>query len=430
MNNAVKMRSEKSIPAGYKQTEVGVIPEDWGTPKLCQICTLINGRGFKPYEWSTEGLPIIRIQNLNGSEEFNYYSGPYDQKLFIRNGQLLFAWSGSRGTSFGPHIWGGNDALLNYHSWKLEIKDEKIQSDYFFHILKLLTKKIEHAAHGASALVHTQKGEMEQFTVPMPHKINEQKAIATVLSDTDTLIISLEQLVVKKIAIKASTRQQLLIGRTRLSPFSKHPDGSLKGYKSSEIGQIPEDWDIKQLGQLVEINSGDSPSKYQFQTSGTPYFKVEQLNNGSVFAETTPYFICSEKKIKAGSVIFPKRGASIFSNKIRVLKYDSYMDTNLMTLTCSSELDSLYLYNLLTYRGLDSVADTTSIPQINNKHIIPYLIPLPPKEEQTAIATILSDMDAELKALEQKLAKFRAIKQGMMQQLLTGRIRLPLDRQP
>lgn len=105
------------------------------------------------------------------------------------------------------------------------------------------------------------------------------------------------------------------------------------------------------------------------------------------------------------------------------------MDTNLMTLTCSSELDSLYLCNQLTYRGLDSVADTTSIPQINNKHIIPYIIPLPPKEEQTAIATILSDMDAELTALERKLVKVRDIKQGIMQQLLTGRIRLPLDQQ-
>lgn len=83
------------IPEGYKKTEVGVIPNDWETPKFGEICTLINGRGFKPYEWSKKGLPIIRIQNLNGSDDFNYYEGAYDPKIFIENGQLLFAWSGS-----------------------------------------------------------------------------------------------------------------------------------------------------------------------------------------------------------------------------------------------------------------------------------------------------------------------------------------------
>lgn len=198
-----------------------------------------------------------------------------------------------------------------------------------------------------------------------------------------------------------------------------------QGYKQTEVGVIPEDWDYKALGSLVEINSGDSPSKFQFTAEGTPYFKVEQLNNGSVFTDWTPYFVKSSKKILAGSVIFPKRGASIFSNKIRVLRYDSFMDTNLMTLTCLQGLNSLYLYNQLTYRGLDSVADTTSIPQINNKHIIPYIIPVPPLKEQTAIATALSDVDALINELEQLIAKKQAIKTATMQQLLTGRTRLP-----
>ncbi|MEX9610814.1 restriction endonuclease subunit S [Providencia manganoxydans] len=197
------------------------------------------------------------------------------------------------------------------------------------------------------------------------------------------------------------------------------------GYKQSDVGIIPEDWETKPLGELVEIYSGDSPSKFVFSTEGTPYFKVEQLNNGSVYADSTPYFIHSSKKVLAGSVIFPKRGASILSNKIRVLKHDSFMDTNLMALTCHHGLDELFLYNQLTYRGLDSVADTTSIPQINNKHISPYLVPLPRKAEQTAIANALSDVDALISELEKLIAKKQAIKTATMQQLLTGRTRLP-----
>ena len=197
------------------------------------------------------------------------------------------------------------------------------------------------------------------------------------------------------------------------------------GYKQTEVGIIPNDWGVKCLGELVEISSGESPSKFTFNLSGIPYFKVEQLNNGLVYAESTPYFIDSRKKITSGSLIFPKRGASILLNKIRVLKYDSYMDTNLMTLTCSSELNEFYLYNQLIYKELSSVADTTSIPQINNKHIVPYTIPYPAKAEQIAIATVLSDSDALIVGLEQLIAKKQAIKTAAMQQLLTGRTRLP-----
>lgn len=198
-----------------------------------------------------------------------------------------------------------------------------------------------------------------------------------------------------------------------------------EGYKQTEVGVIPEDWEVKSLGTLVDIRSGESPSKFTFQSAGIPYFKVEQLNNDSVYADETPYFIENVKFIPAGSVIFPKRGASILLNKIRVLKKNSFMDTNLMTLTCHEQLDEIYLYNQLTYKGLDSVADTTSIPQINNKHIIPYLIPFPTKEEQFVIANALSDTDALLSELEKLIAKKQAIKTATMQQLLTGHTRLP-----
>ncbi len=198
-----------------------------------------------------------------------------------------------------------------------------------------------------------------------------------------------------------------------------------EGYKQTEVGVIPEDWDVIQLGNYVDISSGESPSKFSFEMTGIPYFKVDQLNNGAVYAEITPYFVKIAKTIAAGSIIFPKRGASILSNKIRVLKHDSYMDTNLMTLTCAPGLEALYLYNQLTYRGLDSVADTTSIPQINNKHIYPYTIPFPSKTEQTAIAKALSDVDALISAQEELIAKKQAIKTATMQQLLSGRTRLP-----
>jgi type I restriction enzyme S subunit len=206
------------VRLGYKLTEAGVIPDDWEAVQLQNICTLVNGRGFKPHEWENSGLPIIRIQNLNGSNEFNYYSGRYDQKILVESEQLLFAWSGSRGTSFGPHVWKGGTALLNYHTWKIVINESKINARYFFYALKDLTACIEKDAHGASALVHTQKCEMEKYYVRVP-PIELQQKIANYLSDMDELINGLDQLIAKKRDIKQAVTQQLLTGRQRLPGF-------------------------------------------------------------------------------------------------------------------------------------------------------------------------------------------------------------------
>lgn len=199
-----------------------------------------------------------------------------------------------------------------------------------------------------------------------------------------------------------------------------------EGYKQTEVGVIPADWDISALGDLVKIRSGESPSCLKFAGKGFPYFKVDELNNSEKFAAKTKYFIsAADKLVPKGSLIFPKRGASIFQNKIRILKNDSYMDTNLMTLTVSDSISNEYCYYQLNYIGLSKVADTTSVPQINNKHIKPFNIPFPLQlEEQQAIATALSDVDNLITSLEQLIEKKKAIKQGAMQELLTGRRRL------
>lgn len=104
------------VPEGYKQTEVGVIPEDWETSTIAQAMSLINGFGFKPKDWKTSGTPIIRIQNLNDpNATFNYFDDLISSRYNVENGDLLFAWSGSKGVSFGARIWNGEKSLLNQH---------------------------------------------------------------------------------------------------------------------------------------------------------------------------------------------------------------------------------------------------------------------------------------------------------------------------
>jgi type I restriction enzyme S subunit len=200
------------------------------------------------------------------------------------------------------------------------------------------------------------------------------------------------------------------------------------GYKQTGAGVIPEDWSDDPLGRHVRITSGESPSGIRFSGSGIPYFKVEQLSSSEKYLSifSTPYHFEKGKTVPRGSVIFAKRGAAIALNKVRILAHESFMDTNLMALTPDDELDGEFLYYALGYIGLWQFADTTSVPQINNKHIKPLIFPLPPTiDEQRAIATALSDVDALLDGLDRLIAKKRDLKQAAMQQLLTGKTRLP-----
>jgi len=400
------------VRPGYKQTEVGVIPEDWGMPTVRSVCKLINGRGFKPYEWRTRGLPIIRIQNLNGSEDFNYFDGHYDKKLEIENGQLLFAWSGSRGTSFGPHVWNGSRGLLNYHTWKVQVDERSISKHFFLHALKQLTSFIEDNAHGASALVHTQKWEMEGFEFPCPPTKAEQEAIAGALSDADALIESLEQLIAKKRQIKQGAMQQLLTGQTRLPGFTG-------------------EWEEKSLGEVTD----------RFVGGGTPSRANDSYWEGEIPWVTVKDFATfhpreSQESITAlglrnsASNLIPK-GTLITSTRMALGKAVVYevnvaINQDLKAIFTKSNLNTAYLYYWFQNYGasIDELGGGSTVKGISLSDMKQIELWLPALQEQTAIANILSDMDAEIQALEAKLAKARQVKQGMMQELLTGRIRL------
>jgi len=121
----------------FKETANGPVPQYWDERKLKDIAGLINGKAFKESEWSNQGLPIVRIQNLKDkSASFNYYCGKIEDQFLIENGDLLFSWSGSRGTSFGPHFWWGDIAVLNQHIFKVSIKSTiKIDKDYLYYYL-------------------------------------------------------------------------------------------------------------------------------------------------------------------------------------------------------------------------------------------------------------------------------------------------------
>ena len=199
------------------------------------------------------------------------------------------------------------------------------------------------------------------------------------------------------------------------------------GYKDSAVGIIPQEWEVTTLGKLVSITSGESPSLYNLQSSGKyPYVKVEDMNNCEKYQVFSREYSDDEKgAIPKGSIIFPKRGAAIINNKVRIADCALCMDSNMMAITPNEYVCGDYLYFKITFEKLYKIADTSTIPQINNKHIIPYKLAVPPMEEQRKVAEILGVWDEAIEKQSRLIEKLELRKRALMQRLLTGRIHLP-----
>ena len=191
---------------------------------------------------------------------------------------------------------------------------------------------------------------------------------------------------------------------------------------------LPEGWKETTLGKCVKIYSGYAPQIVDPKDDGTyPYVKVDDLNNCDKYQKNSKQYFFDEKYcIPLMSVIFPKRGAAIMNNKVRIAATHIGLDTNMMAVyPISSVCHTEFIYYFIKYSGLYRIADISSIPQINNKHILPYKINLPPLSEQKKIAAILSTWDKAISTADAMLENSHQQKKALMQQLLTGKRRLP-----
>lgn len=152
--------------------------------EIGSVCQLVNGTAFKPTDWEPKekgGLPIIRIQNLNNKEaEFNYYSGEIDEKFIVEPEDLLFSWSGSRGTSFGAHIWYGGRAILNQHIFNVHFDRKKAIKKYMYYVLNQVVEEVEQNLHGGVGLVHITKGNLEKIKIPLPPLSIQEEIVAEI----------------------------------------------------------------------------------------------------------------------------------------------------------------------------------------------------------------------------------------------------------
>ncbi|BCK64261.1 hypothetical protein KAM338_38730 [Aeromonas caviae] len=314
--------------------------------------------------------------------------------------------------------------------------------EYAYHFLRTI---VFSSHSGKSGVPGVNRNDVHKEIISFPRSIQEQTAIANVLSDTDALIAGLEQLIAKKQAIKTATMQQLLTGRTRLPQFALRPDGTPKGYKYSELGQIPGDWKVLAIDDCAtKVGSGKTPNggASVYIDAGRPFVRSQNIGWGKLILDDVAYIsddihnTFSGSEIKEDDVLLNITGASIGRCAITE---KSIVGGNVNQHVCiirlnSFRLNARLLVELINSRNgqklIDSYQAGGNREGLNFQQVRQLKFAVSNSVvEQIAIATILSDMDSELTALERKLTKARALKQGMMQQLLTGRIRLPLTQE-
>ena len=419
--------AKTAVPVGYKQTEVGVIPEDWGVCELQDAVNFLDGlrrpvksgdrakiSGIYPY-YGASGI-VDYVNDYIFDDEL-ILLGEDGENILSRNLPLVFRVSGK--------IWVNNHA----HVMK---PNECFDITYLTEFLESLDYSL---LNSGTAQPKLNKQACLKIKVAKPPK-KEQTAIANTLSDVDALISELEKLITKKHAIKTATMQQLLTGRTRLPQFALREDGTPKGTKPSELGEIPEDWKAVALKELLK----DSP-KYGINAPAVPlegklpvYIRITDISEDGYFKPTEKVGVESPfsdlYQLADGDLVLARTGASVGKSYLYrpedgVLVYAGFL---IKVTPEQSKLDPKFLFQYLQTERYWSWVTVNSMrsgqPGINGNEYGSLMLPWPEKEEQTAIATILSDMDAEIQALEQRLGKTRQIKQGMMQELLTGKTRL------
>lgn len=187
---------------------------------VADVCDLRNGHSFGPEDWDTAGLPIIRIQNLNGGRKFDYFSGVPEDRWLVDPGQMLFSWAGTKGVSFGPTIWRGARGVLNQHIFKVQAKSG-IDSEWLYWALKHVTNRIEAQSHGFKAtLVHVKKSDIDRQPLTVP-PIGEQHRIAEILSTWDQSIATAKRLLANSQRCTRDLMASMLSGHRRFPGFSE-----------------------------------------------------------------------------------------------------------------------------------------------------------------------------------------------------------------
>lgn len=390
----------------FKKTDIGLIPEDWEIMSISKLFDL--GNGYTPSKavsvfWNNGNIPWFRIEDIRNNGNVLNDSILHITQLAVK-GKLFPANSFIISTSatVGEYAYVTVPYIANQRFVCLIKKTDSktlLDDNYFLCLCESLGQWCRDNCDQGSSFVSVNMPSFKNHMISLP-PLEEQRKIAKALSDIDGLIQSLTKLIEKKKNIKTATMQQLLTGKKRLEGFT-------------------EPWVETEIGDIIKIYKGQSLQSKNFINGNVPVVAGGQTYAGF-------HNLANHKKT---SVTISASGA--YAGYVWLHEYPIFA-SDCSVIEGNDNVDIHFLYNVLKLKQNEIYKSQTggAQPHIHPKDIEPIKIVIPFKngkpfiEEQSAIATILSDMDAEILALEKKKAKYEFIKNGMMQELLTGKIRL------
>ena len=410
------------LKPGYKQTEVGVIPEEWEVIELGDLINYTKGFPFKSSEYQTIGIRIIRVSDTTYDsikEEDPVFVSESRGFLYInwklKEHDLVVSTVGSKPPLYdsmvGKAILIGKsheNTLLNQNA--VLIRDRKRRPHIQWLLLNNLRTKrylahIEAIYRGNANQASITLHELFRFGIPLPTDNFEQRAIAEALSDVDALLAALDRLIAKQRDLKQATIQQLLTGQTRLPGFTG-------------------EWEVKPLRKACTLFNGRAYALHEWETSGVPVIRLQNLTGGDEYYYSTMQ-LPEQKYCNRGDLLYmwsATFGPHFWMGEKAIYHYHIWKVVP-NDEVATREFLFYKLFEITDEKKTRSTNGGTML-HVTKSSMESTPLVLPPLAEQTAIAAVLTDMDAQLAALEQRRAKTRLLKQAMMQELLTGRTRL------
>lgn len=402
----------------FKDTEIGKIPEEWETLYIHQITEISTGAtpstNINEY-WENGTIRWMSSGELNNKIIYDV-NGRITQKGYDNTGThmlpkncVLIGLAG-QGKTRGTAAYNKVELCTN-QSIAAILPNSKYESKYLYFYIDSLYDKLRLLSAGDGGRGGLNKQILQNLEIAMP-PLNEQHHIASALTSINNLISSLGKLIEKKKNIKQGAMQQLLTGKTRLKGFT-------------------EPWVYRKISEIATTSSGGTPSRSipNYYYGDIKWFTTTELKDNYLY-DSVEHITrealnnSSAKMFSANTILMAMYGATI--GKLGVLKEPSTTNQACCAIKCN-DIVEIFLFYILLYNRKSIIEKGCGAGQPNISQAIvnelSFLVP-PCEKEQQAIATILTKMDNEITALEAKRAKYEAIKQGMMQQLLTGKIRL------
>ncbi|OEX08447.1 hypothetical protein A0M47_07630 [Campylobacter jejuni] len=387
--------------------------------KLKNCATFINGMAFKPIDWDVKGLPIVRIQNLTGTNKnFNYYSKEYNPKFEINNGDLLISWS----ASLGVFIWNGSKAILNQHIFKVVFDKIEINKKYFYFCILDILEEMSEKTHG-SAMRHITKGDFDNIEIPLP-PLKEQERIVEIL---DFAFSKIDENIKKSKENLANIDE--LMQSALQKAFNPLNDNTKENY------QLPQNWEWKSLNSVVLKTSNVNPC--DFNDDKFYYIDISSIDNKN-------FCICSIKNINKqyapsrarkdvlyGDILYATTRPNLKNIAINYYNFNNIVgSTGFCVLRANENLNNKYLFFFLLSDIFDNYISKfirgAQYPSVSDKDIFNSKIPLPPLQEQEKIAKHLDSVFEKTKALKElytkELKDYKELKQSLLNKAFKGEL--------